>query len=64
MNPSMRAGGVLAVACVTVCLASPCWQPCIAQEQSAADRRLPWVTDVVDAPGVSFRTFDSRAAGV
>lgn len=71
MRPSIWKRGALAVvgvaACMSVralfCLTAACTPPCVAQEQSSADRRLPWVTDAVDAPGVSYRTFDSRAAG-
>lgn len=58
MTPSMRC------ALFGAWMAAVCTLPCAAQEPAAAaDRRLPWVTEAVDAPGVSFRTFDSRAAG-
>jgi len=49
---------------VAACVVGLCMPPCAAQEPvTTADRRLPWVTEAVDAPGVSFRTFDSRSAG-
>ncbi len=48
------------VACAS---ASHAWQPVGAPEPGPPDRSLPWVTERAEAPRVSFRTFESRAAG-
>jgi len=60
----MRFARLLALfAAVASASASRGWQPARAAEPGPPDRSLPWVTERAEAPGVSFRTFESRAAG-
>jgi hypothetical protein len=59
----MRMPVPLTFVLVGICMACMRMPTCSSQEPAAAaDRSLPWVTAPVDAPRVSFRTFDSRTA--